>query len=66
LLCNGSVNTFQKWKTVFSVGSVQRSYFKKIRRCGSALSSESSVEDSHGNFVDLWRIKVWLEGFIHV
>jgi hypothetical protein len=30
------------------------------------LSSESSVEDSHEKFVDLWRLEVWLEDFIHV
>jgi hypothetical protein len=40
LLRNGLVNTFQQWKTVFSVGSVQRSYLKNKRRYGSVLSSD--------------------------
>jgi hypothetical protein len=52
LLCNGAVNTFQQCKTVFYVGSVERSYLNK-RHYGSVLSSEFSVEDSHGKFVDL-------------
>jgi hypothetical protein len=30
------------------------------------LSSDLSVGDSYGKFVDLWRLKVWLEGIIHV
>jgi hypothetical protein len=30
------------------------------------ISSEFSVEDSHGKFVDLCRLGVWLEDFIHV
>jgi hypothetical protein len=33
---------------------------------GSVLTFEFSVEDSHGNFVDLWILNVWLEGFILV
>jgi hypothetical protein len=43
----------QQWETVFSVESVQRSYLKSERRYDSDLSSEFSVEDSHGKFVDL-------------
>jgi hypothetical protein len=39
----------QQWTTVFSVGSVQRSYFKDERRY--EFSSEFSVEDFHGKFV---------------
>jgi hypothetical protein len=39
----------QQWETVFSVGSVQRSYLKSERRY--EFSSEFSVEDSHGRFV---------------
>jgi hypothetical protein len=53
LLCSGSVKTFQQWKTVFSTGSVQRSYLKNKRRYGSILSSEFSVGDSQEKFVDL-------------
>jgi hypothetical protein len=30
------------------------------------LTSEFSIEDKHGKFVALWRLKVWVEGFIHV
>jgi hypothetical protein len=52
LLCNGSVNTFQQSKTVFSLGSVQRSYLKNKRRYGSVLSSEFLVRDSHGKFIE--------------
>jgi hypothetical protein len=49
---NADVNMHpQHWETVFSVGSVQRSYLKK--RTALEFSSESSVEDSHGKFVDL-------------
>jgi hypothetical protein len=33
--------------------AVQRSYLKKKRLYDSVLSSEFSVEDSHGKFVDL-------------
>jgi hypothetical protein len=40
----------QKWETVFSVGSVQRSYLKNKRRYSSVLSSEFSVEGGHGKF----------------
>jgi hypothetical protein len=50
-------------EAVFSVGSVKRSYLKKT---ALQFSSEFSVEDSHGKFVDLVRFKVWLEGFINV
>jgi hypothetical protein len=32
---------------------------------GRGVSSEFSVEDSHGKFV-VWRLGVWLEDFIHV
>jgi hypothetical protein len=39
----------QQWETVFSVGFVQRSYFKD-ERCYE-FGSEFSVEDSHGKFV---------------
>jgi hypothetical protein len=31
-----------------------------------AVSSEFLVGDSHGKFVNSWRLKVWLEGVIHV
>jgi hypothetical protein len=37
----------QQLMTVFSVGSVQKSYFKNKRRYGSVLSSEFSVEDNY-------------------
>jgi hypothetical protein len=40
--------------------------FKNKRRYGSFLSSVFSVDDSHGKFVDLWRLNVWLEDFIYV
>jgi hypothetical protein len=40
----------QQWETVFSVGSVQRSYLKDERRC--EFTCEFSVEDSHGKFVE--------------
>jgi hypothetical protein len=53
LLGNDSVNTFEQWKTVFFVGSVQRNYVKNKRRYGSLLSSEFSVGDSHEMFVDV-------------
>jgi hypothetical protein len=39
----------QQWETVFSMGSVQRSYLKDERHC--EFSSEFSVEDSHGRFI---------------
>jgi hypothetical protein len=39
----------QKWETVFSVVSVQRSYLKDEQRY--EFSSEVSEEDSHGKFV---------------
>jgi hypothetical protein len=39
--------------TVFSVGSVQRSYLKNKRRYDSVLSSEFAAEDSHGKFANL-------------
>jgi hypothetical protein len=43
---NAAVNMRpQEWETVFSVGSVQRSYLKDERRY--EFSSEFSVEDSH-------------------
>jgi hypothetical protein len=49
---NAAVNMHpQQRETVFSVESVQRSYLKNKRRYGSFLSSEFSVEDSHGKFV---------------
>jgi hypothetical protein len=49
---NAAVNMHpQKWETVFSVGSAQRSYLKDERRY--ELSSEFSVGDSHEKFVDL-------------
>jgi hypothetical protein len=64
LLCNGSVNTFQHWKTAFSVAFVQMNELKNKWRYGSVLSSEFSVGDSHGNFVDLWRLKVCFEDFM--
>jgi hypothetical protein len=52
LSVNAAVNMhIQQWETVFSVGSEQRSYLKNARRY--EFSSEFSVEDSHGNFVDL-------------
>jgi hypothetical protein len=67
LLCSGSVNTFKQCKTVFSMGSVQRSYLKNKRRYDSFLSSEFSVGDSHWKFEeDLWRLCVWLGDFMHV
>jgi hypothetical protein len=51
---NSAVNTHpQQLVTVFSVVSVQRSYLKNKGRYGSFLTSEFSVEDSHGKFVDL-------------
>jgi hypothetical protein len=51
---NAAVNMHpQQWETVFSVGSVQRSYLKNKRRYDSVLSSAFSVEESHGKFVDL-------------
>jgi hypothetical protein len=56
----------QQWETVFFVESVQKSYLKNERRYDSVLSSEFSVEDNHGKFVDLWRLNVWLEDFINV
>jgi hypothetical protein len=40
-------------EAVFPVGSVQRSNLKNKQRYDSVLISEFSVEDSHGNFVDL-------------
>jgi hypothetical protein len=40
----------QQWETVFSVGSVQRSYLKDKRRYMTV--TEFSVEDSHGKFVE--------------
>jgi hypothetical protein len=47
---NADVNMHpQQWETVFSMGSVQRSYFKD-GRCYE-FSSEFLVEDSHGKFV---------------
>jgi hypothetical protein len=49
---NAAVNMQpQQWKTVISVGSVQRSYLKNERRY--EFSSEFSVKDSPGNFFDL-------------
>jgi hypothetical protein len=39
----------QQWETVFTVGSVQRSYLKDEQR--HKFSSEFSVEVSHGKFV---------------
>jgi hypothetical protein len=49
---NAAVNINpQQWEPVFSVESVQRSYLKDERRY--EFSSESSVEASHGKFVDL-------------
>jgi hypothetical protein len=55
---NAAVNMLpQQWVTVFSVVSVLRSY-KNKRRYSSVLSSKFSVENSHGNFVDLWSLKV--------
>jgi hypothetical protein len=39
----------QQWETVFSVGSVQRSYVKDERRY--EFSSDFSVKDSHGRFI---------------
>jgi hypothetical protein len=49
LLGNAAVNMHpQQWETVFTVGSVQRSYLKNKRR----YSSEFSVEDSHRRFVE--------------
>jgi hypothetical protein len=41
-----------KMEAVFSAGSLQRSYLKNKRRYSSVLSSEFSVEDSHGKFVE--------------
>jgi hypothetical protein len=46
---NAAVNINpQEWETVFSVGSVQRNYLKNKWRYCSVLTSEFSVEDSHG------------------
>jgi hypothetical protein len=51
---NAAVNMHpQHWEKVLSEGSVQGSYLKNKRRYSSVLSSEFSVEDSHGEFVDL-------------
>jgi hypothetical protein len=55
----------QQWETVFSAGFVKRNYLKNKRRYDSFLSSEFSVEDSHGNFI-VCRVGVQLEHFIHV
>jgi hypothetical protein len=41
----------QQWETVFSVGSVQRSYLKDELRY--EFRSEFTVGDSHGKFIDL-------------
>jgi hypothetical protein len=47
---NEAVNMNPKqWETVFSVGSVQRSYHKDERRY--EFGSEFLVEDSRGRFV---------------
>jgi hypothetical protein len=47
---NAAVNMHpQQWETVFSVGSVQRSYLKD--EWHYEFSSEFSIEDSHGRFV---------------
>jgi hypothetical protein len=46
---NAAVNMHpQQWETVFSVGSVQRSYLKKT---APLFSSEFSVQDSPEKFV---------------
>jgi hypothetical protein len=45
-------------EAVFSVGSVHRNYLKNKRLYDSILSSEFSVEDSHGKFVNLGRLKL--------
>jgi hypothetical protein len=48
---NAAVNMHpQQWETVFSVGSVQRSYLKNERRY--EFSSEFSVGDNHGKSVE--------------
>jgi hypothetical protein len=41
----------QQWERVFSFGSMQRNYLKK--QTALQVSSEFSVEDSDGKFVDL-------------
>jgi hypothetical protein len=47
---NAAVNMYpQQWETVFSVGSMQKSYLKNKRHY--EFSSEFSVEVSHGKFV---------------
>jgi hypothetical protein len=52
LSSNAAVNMNpQQWETVFSVRSVQRSYLKNERRY--EFSSEFSVEDRHGKFIEL-------------
>jgi hypothetical protein len=53
-------------EAVFPAGSVHRSSLKNKRRYDSILISEFSAEDRHRNFVDLLRLKVRLEDFIHV
>jgi hypothetical protein len=55
---NAAVNMHpQQWEAMFSLWSVRRSYLNNKLRYGSVLSSEFSVEDSHGNFVELcdWK-----------
>jgi hypothetical protein len=68
LLCNGSVNKPQQQRDCFLCGPC-RGYitiFPRITKavCDRILSSEFSVGDSHGNFVDLWSFKVWSVDFI--
>jgi hypothetical protein len=41
----------QRWVTVLSMGSVQRSYLDDERRYSSVLSYEFSVEDRQEKFV---------------
>jgi hypothetical protein len=47
---NADVNMHpQQWETVFSMGSMRRSYLKDERRY--EFSSEFSVKDSHRRFI---------------
>jgi hypothetical protein len=47
---NAALNMHPQWETLFSEGSVQKSYLKDERRY--EFSSEFWVEDSHGKFVE--------------
>jgi hypothetical protein len=50
LLCNGSVNTFQQQRLCFLWGPCKGAFLKT--NGATVLSSEFSVEDSHGKFVE--------------